>query len=85
LQLHLSSGLSTTTASVVNNIAAVLTAFSSETLITFAGSMIQTFFKLVNSPVLASNPKSISFDSLIFSTTQSHLKPALSAICFNGY
>ena len=73
------------TVSVVRNIAAVETAFSSATLKTFAGSMIPAAKRSLNDPSFASKPKLIWSDSFTFSTTRSPLKPALSAICFTGY
>lgn len=66
-------GASTMIASVVKNIAAADTAFSNDTLSTFAGSMIPAWSIFLNSPVLASNPKLKSFCALIASTTQSPL------------
>ena len=50
------AGLSAMTASVVNNIAALLTAFCNATLSTFAGSIIPATRRSVNSPVAALKP-----------------------------
>jgi len=72
------------TASVVKNIAAELTAFSSATLSTFAGSIIQALNRSLKSHCFASKPKLKSSDSLTFSTTRSHLYHALLAICITG-
>ncbi len=76
---------SDTTASVVNNMIAVDTAFSSATLITFTGSITHSFNRLIGPQSSIENHSLIAFSVSIFFIAPSPLYQAFSMICFAGY